>query len=75
MITEKNFLSQANTGELVFHIIMTVAAFFVTAFSIIDLKKIKKEDTKNKIILVFCVVSSLVFILSTVYRLVFMLKM
>lgn len=75
MITEKNFLSQANTGELVFHIIMTIAAIFVTAFSIIDLKKIKKEDIKNKIILVFCIVSSLVFILSTVYRLIFMLKM
>ena len=73
MIIDKEFLLQANTRDLVFHSLLTMGAFAVAISSIIDLRKLKNRDSKNKTFIIFYILSSLIFIFATVYRLIFML--
>lgn len=72
MITEKEFLSQDNTRDLAFHSILVIGAFAVTLSGVIDFRKLKKKKFKYKIITIFCIASSLIFILATIYRIIFM---
>lgn len=73
MIAEKDFLSQAETRDLVYHSILTLGAISVVINNVIDLRKLGRKEFKYRIISIFCIVSATIFVLVTVFRLFFML--
>lgn len=70
-VTEKNFLSQMNTRDLVFHSILTLLAFAIAISNFIDLRKLKTSNFKYKVLPIFYIISSVLFIITSACSLFF----
>lgn len=70
IISNPSFLTFRNNGELVFFIILNIFAMTLSIISIDELKKYKRMNVKNKLIHTFSLISSLTFLVSTLYSVI-----
>ena len=70
IITHPDFLTFRDKGELILFIMLIIGGLYLTVLNIIELTQLKAMDLKDKIINSFCFISSLIFILTSAYRII-----
>jgi len=68
IFTRKAFLS-IRGSDLFYHVLFIILSLFIGISSIIDLRHLERKNMKSKISLLFCFVSSLIFIGANIYYL------
>lgn len=69
-LTNSSFLVFKSSSDLLYFIIVSLAALTMTITSGIDLRGLKDKSMKSKISTLFCFTSSLVYILVTAFYLI-----
>ncbi len=67
IVTNRNFLSFKDPSDLFYYILFYLGALIMAITSITDLHCLKEKSIKNRISLLFCFISSLIFIFASAY--------
>lgn len=70
-VTNSSFLFfKTNSNDLFYFVLISLAALVMAITSIIDLKRLKEKNIKSKISLLFCFISSMLYILVTAFYII-----
>lgn len=67
LVAHPSFLIFEDKGELILFIMLIIGSLYLTTLSTIELIKLKTKSLKDKIVNSFCIISSLGFLLASVY--------
>lgn len=67
LVARPSFLIFEDKGELILFIMLIIGSLYLTTLSTIELIKLKTKSLKDKIVNSFCIISSLGFLLASVY--------
>lgn len=70
IIRNRDFISFKNSSDLLYYILFIIGALILAITSIIDLRHWAGKDLTAKISLLFCMISSLIFVLVAVFSVI-----